>query len=399
MKKISFLLIALLFAITYSSAQKKWAVKVGAGLNKVHDETAKTRGDILSMGIGSLEIGVGYSFNPYIGLELNGDFHHLRLNDFNYQDMTTNAANINLEVDVNFSNIIQSLTGNQKRRRLTFKGHFGPGASGFKADNSDEMYIMPNIKLGGQALYRFGKWGAGYIDFTSRATLEQGATYDGLFKPTNTPANAYLNTWTIGIKGYLNWGKSNREIEIEDDDPYHYDWHITKKEEDSYYITEEVSRDTITFVYNNYNIYFLGFTIVNSEKERDAVMAPPDQKLHEMKILFSHDKSTLWSSSKQKLDQLAAFMKRDSNYVVTLEGWASPTGSNSAASNAYNRQLSYERADAAANYLMSEHGIHPKRIRKVGHGKDFDKKDDHPGARCVTGFVQFKEGGVWEDNN
>ena len=63
-------------------------------------------------------------------------------------------------------------------------------------------------------------------------------------------------------------------------------------------------------------------------------------------------------------EHVAKALKADPNAVVELQGFADGRGAER-----YNYQLTRERVDAVARYLVSRHGIDLRRIHTVGMGK------------------------------
>jgi OOP family OmpA-OmpF porin len=74
-------------------------------------------------------------------------------------------------------------------------------------------------------------------------------------------------------------------------------------------------------------------------------------------IHFDNDRYSIKSQSYSALDQVATVMTKYPNLTVVAEGHAS-----SEASDAYNRRLSYKRANAAIDYLVTNYGISRSRF-------------------------------------
>jgi outer membrane protein OmpA-like peptidoglycan-associated protein len=81
-------------------------------------------------------------------------------------------------------------------------------------------------------------------------------------------------------------------------------------------------------------------------------------------IYFNFNQASLQDNGMAELDELAAALKADPNAVIELKGFADARGSDR-----YNQQLTRDRVDAVARYLVERHGIDLRRIHAVGMGK------------------------------
>jgi outer membrane protein OmpA-like peptidoglycan-associated protein/outer membrane protein W len=79
--------------------------------------------------------------------------------------------------------------------------------------------------------------------------------------------------------------------------------------------------------------------------------------------LFEFDKSTLKTKAYSKLDKIIATLKNNTDYTVSVEGYTDAIGSED-----YNLKLSGRRAQAVADYLLSQ-GIDKSRIEIVPNGE------------------------------
>lgn len=86
--------------------------------------------------------------------------------------------------------------------------------------------------------------------------------------------------------------------------------------------------------------------------------------LEQKTIYFDFDKAELKDEGINELDDVARALKADPNAVVELQGFADPRGSDR-----YNYQLTRERVDAVARFLVQRHDIDLRRIHAVGMGK------------------------------
>jgi outer membrane protein OmpA-like peptidoglycan-associated protein len=81
-------------------------------------------------------------------------------------------------------------------------------------------------------------------------------------------------------------------------------------------------------------------------------------------VYFDFDKAALRDEGINEMEDVAKALKADPNAVVELQGFADARGAER-----YNYQLTRERVDAVARYLVQRHGIELRRINTVGMGK------------------------------
>ena len=81
-------------------------------------------------------------------------------------------------------------------------------------------------------------------------------------------------------------------------------------------------------------------------------------------VYFDFDKAALRDEGVNEIEDVAKALKADPNAVVELQGFADARGAER-----YNYQLTRERVDAVARYLVQRHGIDLRRIHTVGMGK------------------------------
>ncbi|MBK0383156.1 OmpA family protein [Pedobacter sp. SD-b] len=80
-------------------------------------------------------------------------------------------------------------------------------------------------------------------------------------------------------------------------------------------------------------------------------------------IQFEYNSSVLRTSSYATLDKVSSSMRADNNMMLQLDGHASAEGTD-----AYNMQLSIDRANAVKTYLVNS-GVDAKRIATKGYGE------------------------------
>jgi peptidoglycan-associated lipoprotein len=82
------------------------------------------------------------------------------------------------------------------------------------------------------------------------------------------------------------------------------------------------------------------------------------------RVFFATNKSTLTTASRDTLRKQAAWMRKNSDVKVVLEGHADERGTRE-----YNLALGERRANAAKDYLMT-YGISGSRLAVISYGKE-----------------------------
>ena len=82
------------------------------------------------------------------------------------------------------------------------------------------------------------------------------------------------------------------------------------------------------------------------------------------RVFFATNKSTLTTAARDTLRKQAAWMRKNKEITVTLEGHADERGTRE-----YNLALGERRANAAKDYLMT-YGISGNRISVISYGKE-----------------------------
>ncbi len=80
-------------------------------------------------------------------------------------------------------------------------------------------------------------------------------------------------------------------------------------------------------------------------------------------IYFDFDKAVIHSGDKEVLKQIAAYLLKNKNVKITIEGNCDERGTDK-----YNLVLGDKRAKAAMNYLANL-GVDKKRIKTISNGK------------------------------
>lgn len=82
------------------------------------------------------------------------------------------------------------------------------------------------------------------------------------------------------------------------------------------------------------------------------------------RVFFATDMSTINDEGRQTLNRQAEWLKKYTNYQVTVEGHCDERGTRE-----YNLALGDRRANAAKNYLASR-GVDASRITTISYGKE-----------------------------
>ena len=82
------------------------------------------------------------------------------------------------------------------------------------------------------------------------------------------------------------------------------------------------------------------------------------------RVFFATNKSTLTTASRDTLRKQAAWMRKNKDITVTLEGHADERGTRE-----YNLALGERRANAVKDYLMT-YGISGSRLAVISYGKE-----------------------------
>jgi len=82
------------------------------------------------------------------------------------------------------------------------------------------------------------------------------------------------------------------------------------------------------------------------------------------RVYFAYDKSDITPESRKILEAQAAWMQKNANVTVTIEGHCDERGTRE-----YNLALGERRANAARQYLIAQ-GIPAARVKTISYGKE-----------------------------
>lgn len=102
---------------------------------------------------------------------------------------------------------------------------------------------------------------------------------------------------------------------------------------------------------------------LNEARNKQAEAKGQTINILESVVAFPFNQSDVQSSQMPSLEHVAKYLKDNSDANITVNGYASPEGSEE-----YNLQLSQRRADAVKDILVSKYGIAASRINAIGHG-------------------------------
>jgi outer membrane protein OmpA-like peptidoglycan-associated protein len=121
--------------------------------------------------------------------------------------------------------------------------------------------------------------------------------------------------------------------------------------------------------------------------ERDASIRREGEILvatYKNDMLFAFDSAEIKPGAYPSLDKAAGILNRYENTIIQIEGHTDSVGSEQ-----YNMELSTRRADAVAEYLVSQ-GVNPARVRTVGFGESEPIADnDSPWGRSQNRRVEM----------
>ena len=102
---------------------------------------------------------------------------------------------------------------------------------------------------------------------------------------------------------------------------------------------------------------------LNEARNKEMEATGQTIKILESVVAFPFNQSDVQTSQMPSLEHVANYLKENPNANITVNGYASPEGTEE-----YNLQLSQRRADAVKNILVNKYGIAADRINAIGHG-------------------------------
>ena len=102
---------------------------------------------------------------------------------------------------------------------------------------------------------------------------------------------------------------------------------------------------------------------LNEARNKQAETSGKTINILESVVAFRFNQSDVESSQMPSIEHVANYLKNNPNANITINGYASPEGTEE-----YNMALSQRRADAVKALLVDKYGIAASRINTVGHG-------------------------------
>jgi len=123
-----------------------------------------------------------------------------------------------------------------------------------------------------------------------------------------------------------------------------------------------------------------------SESKSCNTQACMEEEKINLLIEFDFDKAVVKKEFYPNADAVGAFLNKNGNINVTLDGWTDYIGTDK-----YNKKLSQRRADAVKKYLVDKHKVDPARITAVGHGKSFKYDNKTAAGRYKNRRVEMNQ--------
>ena len=102
---------------------------------------------------------------------------------------------------------------------------------------------------------------------------------------------------------------------------------------------------------------------LNEARAQKATSNGDTLNIVESVVAFRFNQSAVENSQMPSIEHVATYLKNNPSVNVTINGYASPEGTEE-----YNLQLSQRRADAVKAILVDKYGIASTRINTIGHG-------------------------------
>lgn len=102
---------------------------------------------------------------------------------------------------------------------------------------------------------------------------------------------------------------------------------------------------------------------LNEARAQKATSNGDTLNIVESVVAFRFNQSAVENSQMPSIEHVASYLKNNPSVNVTINGYASPEGTEE-----YNLQLSQRRADAVKAILVDKYGIASTRINTIGHG-------------------------------
>ena len=350
--------------------QPHWFVQPQVGVGYHVGEAKFT--DLLSP---TAALSVGRQFSPVFGLRLGASGWEAR----NWQthpvaEYKWNYLQANLDATVSLTNLIWGFCPD---RKWNIYGLAGVGLNvAFKNDDANALKAInestgiPALTNGGfeklwdgTKLFPAGRIGGGIeYDLSERVAL--GLEYNANVLPDKWNSKKgksdnldWQQNLLVGVKIAL--GPTRKHIKIEEPLPVVEPEPVVEKKPEP--VVEKKPEPVI-------------------EKKPEPVIEKKPE-LKEVKVYFHFSSSRILPSEESKIDEIAEYMKANTDKKLTVTGWASRTGKWE-----YNLKLSRWRANAVKKALVAR-GINASRIKTEGKGErgKGNDKDDRAAVAITIG--------------
>lgn len=389
MKKLFFTVFIIAGAIMYTNAQTTtdaakttdaahWSFALKGGLDYFNIKPAGD--DITDNGSWGAGASLEYDFNPIVGIGFNLD-----LLNFNRSTIKGKTIDPSIFTSVNLSNL---LIPRRENAKLNFYANFGAGAS--FASYSDLVPTTAYASFGNETSALAYTGLAMEYNVSKLIGIGLESTYRGYITPKTNYLN-YNDCYTIMATLRVKLGGSKT--------------HVRDMTRSEYYPDPVPVIKQVENTYDDAAIIKRLDNIEKANKEVQSRLLKLEEDLKSLKdkpvgstvnasfpnIEFDFNSSKINKGSYVVLDQIVSILKSNPTWgELKIKGYTDNIGSN-----AYNLNLSEERAASVEKYLLSK-GVKSSRLETEGLGEmqpiapnEFGNDTDNPNGRQKNRRVEF----------